>query len=194
MLDMNKINDPYTKPDILATFQWVNSEVTNSFERIPAAQFFQTSAEGWSPAENLVHLIKSVSPVGKAMQAPKLLPAVMFGTSKLGSVRYAEIRERYVQKLANGGQATGAYVPSVEAAPAQPEQSKLNTLAKWREVSERLDGAVQSWSEADLDKYQLPHPLIGTITVREMLFFTLYHNLLHANEARMFLGENALEI
>jgi hypothetical protein len=141
-----------------------------------------------------VHLIKSVSPVGKAMQMPKLLPAVMFGTSKVGSVRYADIRERYVQKLADGGQATGAYVPSVEAAPAQPDETKRATLMKWGEVSDRLDHAVQAWKDDDLDKYQLPHPLIGTITVREMLFFTLYHNLLHANEARTFLGEEALEI
>ena len=29
--------------------------------------------------------------------------------------------------------------------------------------------------EEDLDNYILPHPLIGKTTIREMLYFTIYH-------------------
>jgi hypothetical protein len=46
MMDMNKINDPYHKTDILAAFGWVNREVFDAFDKIPAGAFFQTSAEG----------------------------------------------------------------------------------------------------------------------------------------------------
>jgi hypothetical protein len=35
------------------------------------------------------------------------------------------------------------------------------------------------WREADLDRYLLPHPLLGKLTLREMLHFTLYHNYHH---------------
>ncbi|MCB9182399.1 MAG: DinB family protein [Flavobacteriales bacterium] len=31
------------------------------------------------------------------------------------------------------------------------------------------------WSESDLERYLLPHPLLGKLTLREMLYFTLYH-------------------
>jgi len=191
---MDIINDPYTKSDLLSTLLRANQEVNASFSRIPADQFFTQSAEGWSPGENLVHLIKSVSPVGKAMKLPRLALTGMFGTAESPSVRYPELRQRYVDALAAGGQATGQYVPQVEAVPPDPEQSKRSTLDKWNEVSERLSSALQGWSEADLDKYVLPHPLIGKITIREMLFFTLYHNLLHANEARSFLNDPILTI
>ncbi len=45
--------------------------------------------------------------------------------------------------------------------------------------------SVPSWSETSLDRYRLPHPLLGRLTVREMLFFTLGHGLHHArNVAR----------
>jgi hypothetical protein len=35
------------------------------------------------------------------------------------------------------------------------------------------------WSEADLDACRLPHPLLGRLTVREMLLFTQYHEVHH---------------
>ena len=34
---------------------------------------------------------------------------------------------------------------------------------------------IDSFSEKDLDNYILPHPLLGKLTIREMLFFTIYH-------------------
>jgi uncharacterized damage-inducible protein DinB len=30
-----------------------------------------------------------------------------------------------------------------------------------------------------LDRLRLPHPALGKLTVREMLFFTIYHNIHH---------------
>jgi hypothetical protein len=38
------------------------------------------------------------------------------------------------------------------------------------------------WSEAELDRYTLPHPLLGDLTMREMLCFTLYHNQRHISD------------
>jgi hypothetical protein len=35
------------------------------------------------------------------------------------------------------------------------------------------------WSERQLDRIRLPHPVLGKLSVREMLFFTLYHNQHH---------------
>ncbi len=45
-----------------------------------------------------------------------------------------------------------------------------------------LVGKIPGWSEAALDRYRLPHPLLGKLTVREMLFFTLYHNAHHLDQ------------
>jgi hypothetical protein len=42
---------------------------------------------------------------------------------------------------------------------------------------------MHTWSEDDLDNHRLPHPLLGKLTVREMLFFTLYHIQHHMIEA-----------
>ena len=36
------------------------------------------------------------------------------------------------------------------------------------------------WSEKKLDRYQAPHPALGKLTIREMLYFTIFHNVHHA--------------
>ena len=36
-------------------------------------------------------------------------------------------------------------------------------------------------NEYDLDNYQLPHPILGKISLREMLYFTAYHVEHHDN-------------
>ena len=34
---------------------------------------------------------------------------------------------------------------------------------------------ADSFSEKQLDTFILPHPLLGKLTLREMLYFTIYH-------------------
>ncbi len=46
-----------------------------------------------------------------------------------------------------------------------------------------LAQGIERWSDAQLDRRCLPHPLLGKLSVREMLFFTLYHNLHHVQVA-----------
>ncbi len=59
--------------------------------------------------------------------------------------------------------------------------NKDEVLGIWKKSSADLAAALGMWTEQELDEYQLPHPLIGNLTVREMLFFTIYHSLRHAS-------------
>jgi len=56
-------------------------------------------------------------------------------------------------------------------------------LEQWSKASSELVLVAEKWNESELDGYLLPHPLIGKLTIREMLFFTMYHNLRHASQA-----------
>ena len=55
-------------------------------------------------------------------------------------------------------------------------------MDQWSKVNAELLSAVEKWDETELDQYMLPHPILGKLTVREMLFFTIYHNLRHASQ------------
>jgi hypothetical protein len=191
---MIAINDPFPKPELLESFANVHRRVADYFASIPAEKFFAHPPEVWSPAENLVHLIKSVSPVAKAMKLPKVFLLILFGKSKNISRRFVQIKENYHRELAKGARATGPYIPVVEAPAVDFEQSKQNILRKWNEVGDRLLAVLQGWNEKHLDKYRLPHPILGKLTIREMLFFTLYHDVHHVNNVRKLLGQEMITV
>jgi hypothetical protein len=77
---------------------------------------------------------------------------------------------RYQEKLAGGGRAAGAFVPPSLAADAREALSQ----ALLHEV-EALCSRLERMDEKQLDAYLLPHPLLGKLTLREMLYFTIYH-------------------
>jgi hypothetical protein len=40
---------------------------------------------------------------------------------------------------------------------------------------DQLARRVNRFSESELDQLLLPHPLLGKLTLREMVYFTIYH-------------------
>ena len=51
-----------------------------------------------------------------------------------------------------------------------------------------LCAAAGAWSEAELDTRAVMHPLLGSLTMREMLYFMLYHDAHHATVVSIKLG------
>jgi hypothetical protein len=191
---MIKIDDPFTKPELLKSFGSAHRAVSDYFASIAAEKFFDHSPAVWSPAENLVHLIKSVSPVARAMKLPRLLLFILFGAPQKPSKRFVQIKEEYRQELAKGARATRKYIPVVEKRPPDFDHAQRGILRKWDETSKGLLDVLQGWNEERLDKYFLPHPILGKLTIREMLFFTLYHDLHHVNNVRKLLGQEMITI
>jgi hypothetical protein len=54
---------------------------------------------------------------------------------------------------------------------ADRERLRTETLATVQKVCK----ALERFTEDDLERYILPHPLLGKITLREMMYFTAYH-------------------
>ena len=73
--------------------------------------------------------------------------------------------------MKNGGKAPGNYEPK------KRDQSiaKDKLIESFQNHYDELTKKLNKWSEKDLDTYRLPHPLIGKITVRDMILFTIYH-------------------
>ena len=106
----------------------------------------------------------------------------MFGRNSGPSRSFPVVRDVYRARLQTGATA-GRFAPSVRPAPNDPGAWQAEVLASWRHAASALHSSVTGWKEPALDRYRLPHPLLGRLTVREMLFFTLYHNAHHLNLA-----------
>ena len=99
---------------------------------------------------------------------------LFFGSSNRPSKTYDQLVEKYRSKLAAGGKASGPYIPK-----AISFDRKDALLRKYEREKETFIRKVKKQNEIDLDKYILPHPLLGKVTLREMLFFTIHHNEHH---------------
>ncbi|WP_420629742.1 DinB family protein [Candidatus Leptofilum sp.] len=189
---MISLGQPFSKLEIVEAWVVEVTAVHNHFAAIEPHTFFASPPGVWSPAENLVHLIKSCAPVVMVLNIPKTFLRIRFGWAKHDSRPLAQVRYTYLNDaLANGGQAGGPFVPEVREDFSAAHQTRI--LAKWQEKGDALHAALQKWDEKALDNYLLPHPLLGKLTVREILFFTLYHNLHHVNDVQRLLDQPEME-
>jgi hypothetical protein len=101
---------------------------------------------------------------------PSFVFGLLFGKSNRAGRTYEQLVDKYKQKLAAGGRASGQFIP-----PPIPLAKKSELISKLNRLAAKLAAQVSTRSEKDLDKYVLPHPLLGKLTIREMMYFTILH-------------------
>lgn len=145
-------------------------EIATLSQYTPPERFYYKPAEQvWSAAENVQHLMQSVQPLNRLLGRPKSYFIEKWGIPTQVSRSYEAIVEAYHAALGGGRVATGAFVPL-------SPNPKLNLLTEeFKQDYAALIDFIGQWEEKDLDEHVIPHPLMGPLTVREMLLFTAYH-------------------
>lgn len=184
------VQEPWAGAEIVRELRALHARSREVWNEFSTTEFFFPLGEAWSPADNVRHLLKSNRPVLRALSTPKVLLVFRFGAGLRDSRPYAEVRERYLARLAAGVTA-GRFAPRPLGSSDQTEEQRSALTASLDQVSESLAAAVSEWREWQLDRLRLPHPALGRLTVREMLFFTLYHNLHHVRNVVRRAGSRA---
>lgn len=179
------VGDPVSAAQLVSELRRVHTESAEYWQGYPTPEFFTPPAPGiWSAADQVRHLTKSIRPVTSALRLPRIVLRLLFGRARTPSRSYSAMREDYHAALTLGAQA-GRFAPrplaAVGAAAAQSRRAGI--MAQHRSAVEALCNAAARWPERALDVIRLPHPLLGRLTVREMLAFTLYHHLHHVEVA-----------
>ena len=132
--------------------------------------FLHAQNEKWSAGQQLDHIFLSVKPLKQILGFRKILIRILFGKANRPSKSYDELSVKYKDKLQKGGRATGRFIPKKIGISQKTEL--VNSLTK---AIQKLSNQIGSFSEQQLDDLILPHPLLGKITLREMIYFTIYH-------------------
>ena len=159
-----------TRSEITSALSTRFADTAAWFAEQPDTTFCTAPPERWSKGQHLDHLILSAKPLNLALRLPRIALRMKFGTAKAPGETMEDLVARYEATLAAGGKASGRFVP-----PTVTLEDKPRLLEALRREGERLVEVAETWSEQDLDKYVLPHPLLGDLTVRGMLFFTYHH-------------------
>ena len=124
----------------------------------------------WSPAQHLEHIRIGLALTNKALGLPPILLRWRFGRPNRPGRDYDALVARYREKLSAGGRAPSRFVPK------QVDENGLKDLqAAITEHVEILARRSGRWSDRRMDSYLVPHPLLGKLTLRELLYFTCYH-------------------
>ena len=164
----------HDKPQIIAALNEKVDAFNQYISSLNKEQFEAAPNEKWSAGQNLDHLIRSIKPLQIAYRLPKFALSVMFGKANRPSRTYDELVIKYKAKLKAGGRASGAFIP-----PAVDFEKKDILIKKYAAQKQKLITKIKKRSETELDVYILPHPLLGKLTLREMLYFTIHHNEHH---------------
>lgn len=162
----------FTKEGILHQLNIAVDAFEQTGRTLKNEEFFAKSEDQWSAAEQMQHLILSVIPLHKAFGKPRLILRVLYGKpDRNTSSTYTELVKKYQGKLERGAKASPAFRPK----PLSADTDKEALIDNFTKIYTHFIAKIASINEYDLDNYQLPHPILGKLTLREMLYFTAYH-------------------
>lgn len=153
----------------------VHSELLNYVKSL-GSDLITTSIPGkWSPAQNIKHLQLAILPVAKLLNdKPKFL-SKNIGNSPSGSRSYVEITSNYFNGLTRGVKSPEKFVPGTCLHADQVTE----IFGEYEKTIEELTQSLQFYTEDEMDTYQLIHPLLGLLTIREFMYFYMFHAIHH---------------
>ena len=162
------------KSEIIALIATEMEAILDTAKQMDDHTFFLGIAGKWSIAENIEHLHLSVKPLNQALILPFFAFRWLFGRPNRTSRTFEGLSEKYTQKLSAGGRATKAFIPRATG-------TKAEILMRFEKTHRMFLSKIQHIAESDLEGHILPHPLLGKLTLLEMLFFTAFHIRHHHN-------------
>ena len=177
------VRAPETRDEIVAEIGRLAAEVERIATSFDTAAFFAPQTEDgtarWSPAQQVRHLTRSTYPLARAFAMPRIALFLRFGITLRRRQSYAALVRTYEHRLESRPQA-GRFAPDPDVNGDETRRAEI--MARFRDAISRLGAAVADWPENTLDRYRLPHPLLGKLSTREMLWFTVFHTAHHGGQ------------
>ena len=166
------MNNQLSKQEMIHGLNQVTTDLITHTSSIRPELFFLQPADKWSIAQNIIHLNKAARITTLAYRLPKFIVRLYTGKPNRPSRSYDELVAKYKLKLEQGGKASGPFIP--KAPPRGQTQEMI--LDSFKMLMQRLANAIErNWTDEKLDNYLAPHPLLGKLTLRELIYFTIYH-------------------
>jgi hypothetical protein len=152
---------------------WLQTELdayTALVQKMDETAFFaQPHTEKWSAAQHTQHLIEAGAGVAGALRDKANLQE-RFGLASHAYRSLEVYQPIYLNTLAQL-KAAGKF-PYRHIETAGDRAALLGGLAA---VTQKMADRMGALSEEDMDTHQMPHPVLGLMSVREMAEFIAYH-------------------
>jgi hypothetical protein len=151
------------------------------YSSIPDEQFFSKPESGWSPLENIKHLNSAITVVAIFTRKELSFLLLLFGKGNSQNT-IPEVVKNYNDKL-NSGSGAGVFTPFFSSTQIEKGRKESEIKSLQSSIQTLID-VVRHWTDEELDKINILHPIMGIITVREMLYFNFYHLYHHSSKVQ----------
>lgn len=170
-----EIQNPYSKTELVSSLRDVTRKVESYYNSLPPELFFHDGLGGWSPAQNLSHITFIANLAVYLLKLPRF---IFFVFGKQNHQRdFKTLLADYI------GSKTPIYIGPLEPASIQPppnaKQLIHEMVSDWVKVSMELASQLDTIPENDFDQYSLPHPSMGMLSYREMMYVFIIHPIHH---------------
>lgn len=176
-----------TKEDLILDLDDIAEKTIIWFRDQTTANFNKEILDGkWTMAGHLYHLIKTTQEIGRGMSMPRIVLRTTFGKSNRAERTFEEQHKKYIEALANFKATTRkGFVPSdTYLPPSNKEFDREELLQQFSKEIAALQKTIGKWKEKDLGIYILPHPAMGKLTIREIIYFSIFHTKHHLDNLK----------
>ena len=164
-----------TKDELIKDLTMSFVEVADWMEAQSIDGFLKGPENKWNTAQHIDHLAQTAKAINRALLLPKFFLKYKFGIANRPPKQSAEVIAKYQQKLLE--------IPDDFVNPMMPRTFTINDktelLKAFNREGSNLSKKIGRWSDNQLDRYLLPHPLVGRMLIREFIVWTTYHNRHH---------------
>lgn len=182
-----------TLPGIAARIAEVRDELAEYFGGLPTDDLFHRVGDAWAPVDDLRHLVRVNAAVVKGLGFPGWVLRARFGRPARQPWSYERLATLYDALLSTGVESPAPFVPP-PAGSTDRDARRTTALERWHSVNRQLLRRVAGLSERGADRAALPHPGLGLLSLREILYFTIHHDLHHLEVARARVARRAAAV
>ena len=146
---------------------------------LTAEEYVFSYQRKWSAGQQLEHIVLCIAPLVQVFSMGSVGIKQYFGLADQPRRTYDVLLKDYLGKLEEGGKAPERYVPETAA-----YDQRLEACGILKQMIGELCLKIERYSEEELDTLAIPHPLLGNLSVREMLYNAIYHVQHHQEQAR----------
>ena len=164
------------KLEIIKAIESKHQDLIKLLDEMPE-QKWESGPDGkWTTGQHILHLVKTGEMLNSALSYPKFLIRYKFGVSNRPSRSYDEVARRYDEKLSKNEEKVREFNKSLRVPSPDEKQYLLDELII---NSKKLQYKTKRIRDKRLDKLLLPHPLMGKMTLREIIMWSAYHTDYH---------------
>jgi len=149
-------------------FHWLDNQPAENWEKGPEGK--------WTTSQHILHLVNSLQLLNNALSYPRFILKYKFGLSDRPSMDYDAVVKKYQEKLIQNSDKVIDFNKNLKSTLLK---DKPRLLTRLQIQHKKLQYKTRKISDINLDTLVIPHPLMGKITVRELIMWAAYHTEHH---------------